>query len=385
MKQQLLLWLFFFATYSLYAQPEKPLTQYQLIQYYRYELQESFLQVKPAEAVALLDTLRWLEDDQYLTTQWDERWLLYFWSENYETLLNEVARFSNAREEANAEKIPPPEDSLFILVDGALYNEREQLFARIQESALSLEDRTFAALLLDYLLRLSAKEPYASTFDAELSDFQTRYPKSRYARFLRKRMYNTRPPGKWALGVDVLFSQDNWTDNLEYNFRTGYGGDFGLAFWRKRLNLFLRIPVAGQKLMHPVVAQNFVWEEDESSVFFGVEAEAGYDLINKPRFRIFPTVGGGFSSIHPPAASEENPNPDYYDFFRFNGGHLSAAIHADVKFKSTDEKDIAASYHGVRVRVGYRWLNLGRKNPALQGNMFFFAVGYTIFGRQTQI
>ncbi|MCK6691789.1 MAG: hypothetical protein L6Q97_06760 [Thermoanaerobaculia bacterium] len=373
--------LFFCLPLSLSSQVDTPRTQAEQIAAGRQGLITGFRDSDKTTVKNWLLALRILEDDNYLPLQWDERWLLYFWLNDYNAVLGEAARFTNAWEETNRMKIPPPDDSLFNIVDNGMYNGREQYFEQIQQASLPAEDKAFSGLLLNYLLRLSTEEPAASEYDARLDSFLQHYPKTRYKRFMRKRMYNIPPPHDWALSLDFHFFQGNWSGMLERNFRTAYGADFGLGYWRKRWNLSLRVPVGGQKVDQPVEAKGYFWEKGESSVFWGVEMETGYDLVNQPRLRIFPMVGGGYSTLRPPSGDEDDPNPDYFDFFKFQGMHLSAAIHADVKFRIGDGSD-SDSYQGVRLRVGHRWLNLGGKNPALQGNMFFFAVGYVIFGRQ---
>lgn len=383
MSRQIFYWLIFFCPFFVNGQPESSLTQAAQIAVQRQALIIAFQSDNLSEVRSRLDSLRRLEDDNYLPLQWDERWLFYIWLEDYNSLLGETARFTQAWEESNALKIAPPEDSLFKITDNRLYSDRERCFDQIRQSNLPEEEKTFVALLLDFLLRLSTVDPAATEFDTRLNAFQQAYPNSRFIRFMRSRMYNTPPPGSWALSIDMLFMQGNWSGMLENYFRSSYGGDFGLGYWQNRWNFYLRVPVGGQKLMRPVEANGYFWEKDESSTFFGVELEAGYDIINKSRLRVLPTVGGGYTSLRPPAGTEEDPNPDYFDFFKFQGGHLTAALQADVKFKA-GPSNVATSYHGVRVRLGYRWLNLGRENPALRGNMFFFAVGYTIFGRQAQ-
>ncbi len=284
----------------------------------------------------------------------------------------------------NMYKIPPPEDSLFEFLDTRLYTSRGQLLDQIEKADLTPEETEFATLLLEYLLRVSSQESEAEAYDTRLSQFLTRYPGSRFKGFIHRRMYNTSPPGNWALGLDVLFLRGNWTGKMEGNLNTCYGADFGLAFWSKRWNVLLRVPVGFQKLANPIEENTFIWEKDESSIYFGIELEAGYDLYNKSRLRIFPTVGGGYSSLRPPDGTEENPNPDYFEFFKFKSAHLTTAVQADVKFKMGDKK-ITSTYQGLRVRMGIRWLNFGKQNAGLKGNMFFFAVGYTLFGRQPEI
>ena len=347
----------------------------------RLELLQSLRQDNRLDAQFWLDSLRTLEDETWLALQWDERWLFYFWLENYAPLLDEVAVFTDSVEQRTYYKYPPPNDSLFEWLDAQLFRDRAQIFAQVKHAWISGEERAFSALLLDFLLRISSGKRETAAFDARLDSFLTEYPNSRFAGFMRSKMYAIKPAGRWAIGVDALFLQGIWSGNLERNLKTCYGGDFAVAYWQNHWTAALRFGIGGQKLLRPVESKGYTWPSDDPSTFLDIELEFGYDVYDKRRLRIFPTIGGGFSSVFPPEGDEEDPNPDYYDNFKFPGAHLTAAAQADVKFPMGNG-NVASSYHGVRVRVGYHWLNLGRRNPAMQGNMFFFAVGYTIFGRQ---
>jgi len=352
------------------------------IQTCRQQLIQAFESDNRLETQYWLDSLQRLEDADPLALQWDERWLLYFWLENYGPLFIEVSRFTHNQETEIWFKIPPPPDSLFERLDVGLFENKSYLFDQIRKAWLSTEERAFASMLLNYLLRMSLEEPEATEFDTQLTGFLKQFPNSRFKPFIINRMYNTRPPGAWAIGLDLSFLQGNWSGDLERSLRPLFGIDLGLNYWRKGWNATIRMAAGGQKLDREIQQNGFFWNAEEQSTFFAIELETGYDIVNQPRFRIFPSIGGGFSSIHPPE-SEDDPNPDYYDNFRFNGWHLSAAVQADVKFNPGKE-NVASTYHGVRVRLGHRWLNLSEGNPALEGNLFFIAVGYTIFSRQAQ-
>ncbi|MBK8967602.1 MAG: hypothetical protein IPM36_13225 [Lewinellaceae bacterium] len=329
-----------------------------------------------------LDSLQRLEDAEHNALQWDERWLLYFWLDNYSPLLQEVTWFTIILEAETWNKIPPPPDSLFKRLDLKLFENQAYLFDQIRQAWLSTEERAFASLLLNYLLRLSIEEPAASEFDTQLNGFLKTFPKSKFRPFVIERMYNTKQPGPWAISLDLLFLQSNWSGNLERTLRPLFGIDIGLSCWRKGWSLAARLAAGGQKLDRDVEQNRYFWTTGEQSTFIAIELETGFDVINTSRLRVSPCLGGGFSSIHPPK-NEDDPKPDYYDNFRFNGWHLGAAIQADIKF-NMGKGNVATSYHGVRVRLGHRWLNLSEGNSAMEGNQFFIAVGYALFGRQAQ-
>ncbi|MBK9335144.1 MAG: hypothetical protein IPM98_00605 [Lewinellaceae bacterium] len=195
-------------------------------------------------------------------------------------------------------------------------------------------------------------------------------------------MYHKTPADDWGLGLDLLFLHGSWSGDLERTLRPLFGIDMGIFFSKKRLTGAVRFAAGGQKLAQSLVQNGYEWPEGDPSTLLAGDLEIGYNLYNKDKVRIFPTIGGGFSGIHPPA-DEEGDTPEYYEFFKFRGWHYQAALHADIKF-GTNENNVAGSYHGIRLRVGHRWLNLDKNNPVLSGNMFFVAVGYTIFGQQPQ-
>ncbi|TNE67846.1 MAG: autotransporter outer membrane beta-barrel domain-containing protein [Bacteroidetes bacterium] len=350
------------------------------IQEGRKEMIRSFEETNRPEVQFWMDSLQRLENELFLTLQWDERWLLYLWLENYSALFAEVQIFDSGLEEVELLKLAPPPDSLFQHLDVRLYEERAYLFDQVRKAWLSAEERAFTSLLINYLLRLSTEEPEASAFDKQLNAFLKEYPSSRFTWYIHRHLYNIKPPGNWAFCMDLLFLNGNWTEGMERTLRPAYGGEIALGYWVKRWNAGLRLAVGGQKLDRDMDEKGFIWPEEDPSTFFAIELETGYDIYNKPRLRIFPSFGGGFGSVRP-SENEEEPNPVYYDHFKFNGWHLTTALQADVKFNLKSKK-VATTYHGVRVRIGHRWLNFEPRNPAMQGNMFFFAVGYTIFGRQ---
>lgn len=348
----------------------------------RRQLIQAFERNDRPEVQFWADSLRRLEDNGYLALYWDERWLIYLWLENYAPLFSEVVRHNSAVEELALYKISPPKDSLFERLDTRLFEDRLYLFDQVRKAWLSAEERAFASLLVSYLLRLNVDEQAQKDFDAQLDGFLKAYPKSRFAAFIRAKMYHTPPPDNWGLGLDILFLNGSWSGELERYLRPLFGVDMALFFSQKRFTGAFRFAVGGQRLARPVVQNRYEWPEDDPSTFLSGDVEIGYDIINKSSIRIFPTIGGGFSSIHPPT-DEATDAPEYYEFFKFRGWHYQAALHTDIKFPA-GKNSVAGSYHGVRVRVGHRWLNLDKGNPAMSGNMFFVAVGYTIFGQQAR-
>jgi hypothetical protein len=350
----------------------------------RQQLKSSFLNNEPTAVSLWMDSLARLEDDSYVGLVWDERWLLYYWMETYGNLTDEAARFDQETRQSQLYKIQPPADSLFEIIDSALYDRRYELFTAIGRAFLNEEERAFATLQLEYLLRLDPdKEVWRDRLDA----FLNRYPKSRFNTYLK----SLRPP-KVVLssrhhGGHLLLLNNQWSGGLARVMRTGFGFDLAYEFGKKRLNCLAHVGILWQRTAAGIYEKDgslwFELPKNDPMTQVGVGFEAGYDVLHTDRFRLWPAAGAGFNWLGPtPPDSEEEPLPEYYDLFNYLSFSPAVAVNTDIKLKKTQETG-KGGYSGIRCRLGYQWLAFNKKNPALSGNMFFFAVGWTLYRRAT--
>ena len=329
-----------------------------------------------------MDSLTRMEDDEQVALVWDERWLLYYWSGALSNVLDEAARYDENERNQQSWKKQPPADSLFEHLDRTLLARQYQLFADIRQAFLNEEEKACATLLLEHLLRLNGDRQEWAT---KIENFLMKYPRSRFSLYLRSIKPHISKPSKDAVGLFATFRHGEWSDQLERSLRPLNGLEFGIYYWRKRMNYELGIEVGSSKLARDVVEGGYIWPKNDVYSAFSLQMEFGYDVLDKTKLRVFPSVGGGFNRVRPPTPDEsEEPLPDYYYGFRFWSGHLMAVLNIDLKMFPRSEmlqRATKGSYSGPRLRVGYQWMGLGRKNPALQGNQFFVAIGYNLHGR----
>ncbi len=344
----------------------------------RQELRMAFAADDPAAAALWLDSLARLEDNTYAGLVWDERWLFYFWEEAYGNMFDEVIRFDAAERERQAYKIPPAADSLFETLDRTLYERRFDLFNRLQQALLNEEEKAFCVLQLDYLLRLNKDE---KEWAARLDAFLRRYPDSRFADYVRSVRPVIRKPGQRGFGFSLGYANGDWTGNLDRTLSGLHALEVGIYVWRKGWHFDLRSIAGSPALTRQVVHNGFQWLKGDGTEFKNVGLEIGRDLLDNNRLRITPSVGVYVGSLSP-APPLVGENPEYYSEFYFIDGHLMAAVTADLKLFQGDGNLRGlgkGTFHGLRLRVGYDWLRLGRRNPALGGNLFSFTFGYQIF------
>jgi hypothetical protein len=346
----------------------------------RKELLASFLMEDPAGTGLWMDSLARLEDANYTGLIWDERWLLYYWTESYGTLLAEVSMFNENERALQSWKIQPPKDSLFEWIDYSLNERRYDIFGSIRNAFLTEEEKAFTTLLLEYLLRLNhEKEEWAGRLQA----FEDRYPGSKFNGFVRTIKPAIQKPSRHALGISGGFAGGNWTDQLERNLGIPYALSFDLYYWSKRWNYSFDATIGGPYIRRDISENGFVWPKEDPTTFVLLGLNLGYDIVNRPKIRVFPSVGFGFGLLKPTEPDEDEAElPDYYSFFNFKEFHLAAAITTDIKLFNTANTDWDApkgSYHGIRLKLGWNGLNFGAKNDYLRGELLYLAVHYNLF------
>lgn len=346
----------------------------------RRALLASFLMEDPAGVGLWMDSLSRLEDENYAGLIWDERWMLYYWTESYGTLLEEVSHFDAQKRAQQSWKTQPPKDSIFEWLDYTLLESRFDHFSNIQSAFLNAEEKAFTTLLLEYLLRLNTDE---EEWAERLESFDTHFPGSRFSVFLASIKPVILKPTRQAIGVSAGLQIGSWRGNIERSLSTPYMFNMDLYYWTNRWNFLLDMAFGGPSLTRDLLERNEIWPEEDPTSFFNLGLNFGYDLVNAPKLRIFPSIGGGVGFLRPPTPGEdEDPLPEYYDNFNFSEFHLSAALTADVKLFTKNYRDWGTpkgSYHGIRLKFGWNGLNYGKKNSSLQGEMVYFAVNYNFF------
>lgn len=385
MKKSYILGLFTLLTHFCVAQvsdtlPPLPQNPQVAIASARLQLKQAFLLNDPAGASLWMDSLSRLEDENYTGLVWDERWLLYYWTESYGTLLTEVSLLDANLRAEQMWKVQPPKDSLFQQIDFWLNEQRFEVFRSIGNAFLNQEEKAFTTLLFEYLLRLNKDE---EEWAERLQSFVNLYPKSKYDAFVRSIKPTILKPANKAFSISAGLQVGNWRGDIERSLTTPYAFNVDASYWAKRWNVIVDMAFGGPRIRRDILVDGSVWPKDDPTSFFTVGLHLGYDLVNKSKIRVYPSIGGGFGVLKPPTPGEiEDPLPGFYDDFYFNEFHLSAALNADVKLFTKNYRKWETpkgSYHGVRLKFGWNGLRFGQKNDFLQGQMLYFSINYAFF------
>ncbi len=346
----------------------------------RRELLQSFLLDDPAGAGLWMDSLARLEDATFAGLIWDERWLLFFWTGAYGTLLEDLSSFDETQRAIQSWKTQPPRDSLFEWIDFTLNQKRYEVFSSIRVAFLNEEEKAFTTLLFEYLLRLNTDE---EDWAERLQSFEDHYPSSRFLTFVRSVKPSILKPTNKAFGLSGGLLLGNWKGKIERTLSTPYAFNLDAYYWTDRWNFLFDFSFAGPSITRDLLVEGHIWPKGDQTNFYSVGLSLGYDIVNAPKLRIFPSIGASAGFLAPDEPGEgEDPLPDYYANFDFNEFHLAAAVTTDIKLFKKNYRDWntpKGSYHGVRLKFGWNGLDFGKQNEGLQGDMFFFAVNYNFF------
>jgi hypothetical protein len=229
-------------------------------------------------------------------------------------------------------------------------------------------------------LRLNTNE---EEWAERLQSFEIHYPASRFLTFIRSIKPHILKPSKNAFGISGGLLVGSWRGDIERTLESPYTFDLDVYYWTKRWNLLFNGSFGGPSLSRDVFVKNEVWPKKDPTNFFCFGLSVGYDIVNAPKVRIFPSLGGAVGILKPPTPGEdEDPLPDYYSNFNFTEVHLAAALTADIKLFQKNYQNWntpKGSYHGVRLKFGWNGLNFGKHNDYLKGEMIYFAVHYNFF------
>jgi hypothetical protein len=315
------------------------------------------------------DELLTLSDATHAALVWDERWLIYLYTERFERLLDEVYRHTAVVVAEEANKTQPPADQLFTMADKAVYDNYDRITEAINtEYARATERRDFLFILLNHALRSNRYEDQVAR-----EQFLETYKDSKFADFVRN--FTSLPPAKqrYSIQGDIGVLNYSWQDNLERALNPGWGISGAVGIWRRRWTTEAYIGFAASKISRNTPIDGVFWPKDSTAANLHGGLRIGFDALRSEKIRIWPAIEGGWSNLY-------DGGGDLDPYFNFNKPYWGATINADLRLlkMASEHERYLPMYYGVRVRVGYHRLYFGNNDPALRGDAFFITV--TAFG-----
>lgn len=331
----------------------------------RLALREAFEQEDFGQVNAWLGFLENnLDSADFATTSLDERWLLFFWTNNFSQLFAEIVDFENIKSKFD-DQIVPREDSLFERVDLYSFQNRHEIFRKIRENFLSEEEQAFAVLTLDWLLREDQTEPLRKIRNEKSAAFLKKYPQSRFRDFVYRHLYDEVEVSPKIFGVDFFFNFGKADGAHGINFKPLFGGEMDVFFEYLRIRTGITARFGGQNVRRSFQHKTKFIEPDSTAAVIDLGWEFGYRLVRAERFSVYPSLGNGISILSVSESIEFGEKVVFTTFYSL------PALNLDFKLGKKPALDSPT----LRFRLGYKLQNFGKKNAELAGNQILVSIG----------
>jgi hypothetical protein len=323
-----------------------------------------------------------VEDKNYMALYPIENWLILYWTQEYEKLLNDITSFDSTRIADNQAKILPGKDMLILTLQ-----EKSEAFAdtiknRIKNSNLSLEHEKFLLLNFEFLIMDAKADIYLiDTLNNHVDKFLEEYPAGEYNDFTRKYIRYKFVPKDWGVAFEFFSGLGLFTGTLSDNYTNNV--PLGVAFdvCYKKFELYLRNYIGINKTKKDFNYSSGVFKKGSSTNVFLPEASLGYAVLDNDRFKISPFLGIGAMDISPTANATEKTPELKETSLEFTTTYM-LGFNFDIKFGGkVPAFRPKTSYGFLRIRYAYTMPRFEKKYDGIAGNMHYITIGIGGFSR----
>ena len=326
-----------------------------------------------------------------------EYWLLSFWTEDYDILLQEAKAFSAGIDWQNEgywempEKFRPSSllrmisenDRLSQAVGSKSADAYLPLTVTIDDAALNGEEKEFLKLWLYALLFTPenvGNEAEMAEMNAMATGFLETYKGSDYAGYTRRFIRHRFRTGNWGFGYEMFLGYNAFTGGLSRHFGNNIAGGFAFNVLYRDFDLSLRFNYAATKTKLEVTHRDIPWPTGIKGYLAGADLALHYPLYQSSDCKLMPFIGIGGMGIGP-ADAEIKKYPELDEFRELSTLNYLAGL--ELKLNSWDrDADLSrtgGSYLGIRYT--YYLPDYKRKHPLLEGNMHMITLSFGGFGR----
>ena len=319
-----------------------------------------------------------VENEDYVALYPGEKWMLMYWTGEYDRLQEAVLQFNMDSLSKYQRRILPGQDLLYQKLLEKSWDELIMLENRINTSALDLPTKNFLLLHLNFML---SGDPLMKITQEEINAMANLYlethPASRFEEYIRNNIRYEYIPSKWGFGFEFFTGYGMVTGELSHLYKNH--GAFGITFDLEynRFTLYLRNYIGFPKTRQDRESAGVLWEKGSNADIMFPDASLGYAVVDNENFRLSPFAGIGGASIGPVAADlEKRPelealevgfSPSYTI-----GVNLNIKLGWDAHPLISMNKD--ESHWFIRLRYGYS-LPQFNNYPMHAGNVHQLTVG----------
>ncbi|MDR3001332.1 MAG: hypothetical protein LBU89_08725 [Fibromonadaceae bacterium] len=321
-----------------------------------------FLKNELNKVKEIKDSLKNIEDKNHIAFYDVEYWLILYWTNEYEELLNDVKAWDSIATKK------------YDMLNWQL-REKSSLNARniseqIQTAAIDAEAKDFLWLNFN-AITIGFYGISQDSLNILIDDFLKTYPETEYKDYVNyikqrpiKQEY-VKPKqvlSNWKKGVDFFIGYGIFTEELSNNYTNGVPLGYGFDICYKRLELYLRGYVGFHKTKEDFEYSTGVYEKGLAISVLLFESSLGFAVINNDYFKISPFFGVGSISTDVPS-EPYTKKPKELEEISMETFTYITGFNLDVG------TDIF-----LRLRYGYVMPNFSKKYN-VSGNMHYITIG----------
>lgn len=336
---------------------------------------DKFMENDKVKVIELLEFLQKQENEDYLAFYPSEKWLLYYWTQQYQQVLKDVQDFDSTYMGRMNRQVKPQRDLLLIKIKEKLFQQRNEIKQQILQSDLNEEDKNFLALNFDYLLfSYDNKEITQDSLNIFSNKYLQKFPHSNFDKYVRQYIRYEFVQSKWGLAFEFFSGYGIFTDNLEKKFKNNI--PIGVAFdiCYKNFALYLRDYIGFSRTKDSILFKDGTWRKDAQVRVFLPEASLGYTTIDSRLFKVAPFVGISSTDISP-TDYDKKKYPEYENVELAFTTTYTFGLNLDFKLGKFKKKKPEPSYGFVRVRFAYNKPQFNWKYNGFDGDFYYLTIG----------
>lgn len=358
--------------------------QFELINKGRLMTIDKLLEFDKKKVTQLLNYLVSTEEkSDYVVFYPAEKWLLFYWTEQYENVIEGVLKYDYAYVEMIYSKIRPPEDLLLVKLIYILKEQNINIKNQIRISGLSQEEKDFLLLNLDYLLMDYDSNSAQDGINVTANNFLNDYPSSKFNNYIRSYVRNEYIPSNWGLAFEFFSGYGIFTGDLNKNFTNNVPMGIAFDISYKRINLFLRNYIGFSKTTDSIPFKSGVWSNNSQVRVYLPEASLGFVTFDSRRFKIIPFAGISSTSVSP-TQNDITKFPYYDDLGLDFTTTYTMGINFDYKLGKSKTRMVSLNeqaYWFLRIRYAYNQPQFNSRYHRFDGDFHYITVGIGGFGR----
>ncbi|MFN8340580.1 MAG: hypothetical protein U0V64_02840 [Cyclobacteriaceae bacterium] len=333
-----------------------------------------------AKVTTVIDYLTAIErNDHYVAFYPLERWLLWYWTGQYDRILDETVRYKELYIDGQTTKVKPLPDDLLHRLEKAMPSNKQEIIDHMTAAMLPDIDRQFLVLNLDYLLTDDASYLVSrrEAINAEVEKYLESFPESPYNEYLRDYVRVKFRISDWGWGFELFSGYGKPSGQLSTYFpdMVPFGVAFDVSY--KKAVFYFRDYIGFGSLRNDIRFNAATWRRGAHVEMYIPEISAGYPVIDGKRLRVVPFMGLTWTAFLPTDTDKKN-TPDYeYVGLNYKQGY-TLGVNIDLKFpvKTPYFSGESGNYWFIRVRYGYDMPAFENRSLNFAGDIHYISVGF---------